>query len=426
MQFDARAAKLLKPGEHIMVEGCPGLRLVATASRRSWTYRYKSPVDGLMRQIAIGQWPAISLASAGVAWEALRQVRDSGADPATEKRLARAVVPSPAAKGYTVRQLCADYMAGHIKIRRRPKGAAEVARLFEKKLDAINGKQAASITRAEAFSLLERLSVGAPVSTRQLRTELSGAWDYALDAGRIPDTTPNWWRLIMRGRLVSKGKKIEGEYIGVIKRALSDIETGTLIRWLPNFGTNADDVLTLYLWTLARGAESCAMDASEITEEEDGLWWTIPKAKTKNARHKMAIDLRVPLVGRAEKIVRRRLEAKAEGPLFPGIQSKRPIVQKSIGIAVHYYMPYSTKNPELAGRNRLPVVRWAPHDLRRTSRTLLASMGCPDSVAEAILGHVQPGIQGVYNRHGYDKERRVWLTALDVKLEALAATLPKP
>jgi hypothetical protein len=47
-------------------------------------------------------------------------------------------------------------------------------------------------------------------------------------------------------------------------------------------------------------------------------------------------------------------------------------------------------------------------------------MGCPDSVAEALLGHVQPGIQGTYNRHGYDKERRQWLTALDVKLEQLA------
>ena len=37
MHFDARAAKLLKPGEHIIVEASPGLRLVATDSRRTWT-----------------------------------------------------------------------------------------------------------------------------------------------------------------------------------------------------------------------------------------------------------------------------------------------------------------------------------------------------------------------------------------------------
>ena len=88
MGFDASAAKLLQPGDHIMVDGCPGLRLVATATRRTWTYRYKSPVDGRMRQVAIGPWPATSSAAATVAWEAPRQRRDAGEDPAQAKRQA--------------------------------------------------------------------------------------------------------------------------------------------------------------------------------------------------------------------------------------------------------------------------------------------------------------------------------------------------
>lgn len=57
--------------------------------------------------------------------------------------------------------------------------------------------------------------------------------------------------------------------------------------------------------------------------------------------------------------------------------------------------------------------------MRRTSRTVLASLGCPDPVAEAILGHMQPGIKGIYNIHGYDKERREWLTRLAAKYESL-------
>jgi integrase len=73
-------------------------------------------------------------------------------------------------------------------------------------------------------------------------------------------------------------------------------------------------------------------------------------------------------------------------------------------------------------RPRLPVADWAPHDLRRSGRTLLASIGCPADVGEAILGHLPPGIQAVYNRHGYDAERRLWLTRLAARLEALAAS----
>lgn len=419
MQFDARAAKLLKPGEHIMVDGFPGLRLEATATRRSWIYRFKSPVDGRMRQKKIGQWPELSHTRAAVAWEELRNLRDSGVDPVLERRQAIAAERAPKASGYTIRQMCNDYLEGHIKKHRQPKGAAEVERLFDKRLDAIADKQAASLTRADAFDLLEKQS-STPVSTAALRGELAGAWDYALDAGRIPDSAPNWWRLIMRGRLRSKGKKIEGKHIGTGKRTLSQAETGTLIRWLPNFPRLIDDALTLYLWTCTRGAEICAITAEEVTEEDDGLWWTIPKEKTKNARHKNATDMRVPLEGRAATVVRRRMQnVKGKGFLFPSISASGHVEQKVFQSGVHYRQPYSkTRSEEV--RTRLPVTHWAPHDLRRTSRTLLAAMGCPDAVGEVILGHMLPGVLGVYNRHQYDSERRHWLAALDVKLEELA------
>jgi len=49
MRFDAKAAQQLKPDTHMGFETFPGLRLEATASRRNWTYRFKSPVDGRMR-----------------------------------------------------------------------------------------------------------------------------------------------------------------------------------------------------------------------------------------------------------------------------------------------------------------------------------------------------------------------------------------
>lgn len=55
MRFDARVAAKLLSGEHLTFEGFPGLRLQASTSRKSWTYRYKSPVDGRMRQVKLGE-----------------------------------------------------------------------------------------------------------------------------------------------------------------------------------------------------------------------------------------------------------------------------------------------------------------------------------------------------------------------------------
>ncbi|QUN29509.1 integrase family protein [Cupriavidus sp. KK10] len=424
MQFDARAAKLLKPGEHMTIADHPGLRLECTASRRAWIYRYKSPVDGRMKQTKIGAWPAMSPAAAIVEWEKLRAARDSGRDVAAEKRTARTNARAvengslPHAGPYTVRRLCADYLVGHVERNRALKGAKEIRRMFDTMLAPIAGMLPEEVTRAIAFDLLNSFA-HIPVQAAKLRSELGAAWDYSLDAGRLREDTPNWWRQIMRGRLRSNGKKIQGKAVGQVKRVLAEAEVGELIRWLPNFSRIVDDALVMYLWTGTRGSEIASMEAAEIAEEKDGLWWTIPKSKTKNARRPGATDLRVPLFGRAAQIVRRRLAVAGDGYLFPA-RVGGPIEQKVIQTAVHYHQPYSKTRPE-DQRPRLTITHWAPHDLRRTTRTLLASMGCPNDVAESILGHMLPGVQGVYNRHTYDRERHEWMGKLSVKLESLAS-----
>lgn len=422
MHFNAHAAKALLPGQHIMVDGYPGLRLEATATTRTWVYRFKSPVDGNMRQRKIGRWPAMSLAKAAAGWEELRALRDAGVDPALDQRAEKAkkakAVKETRAGVYTIRRLVDDYLIGHIDVHRKKKGAAEVRRMMDQNLGELGLEAAASLKRSQAFNFLEGLAK-TPVQAASIRGELGAAWDYALDAGRIPEETPNWWRLIMRGKLRSKGRKLQGESTGPVKRVLKDSEVGALIRWLPNFTRLADDALTLYLWTCTRGAEIMAMEAEEITEENDGWWWTVPKAKTKNARHQNAMDLRVPLCGRAEEVVRRRLEATPKGFLFPSRGRMGYVEQKTIGVAVHYRMPYCNTYPGYE-RARLPVTKWAPHDLRRTGRTILASLGCPAEVGEAILGHLLPGVEGIYNLYAYDRERREWLQKLSERLGHLA------
>ncbi len=417
MAFDARAAKLLQPGEYLLIGDCPGLRLTASEERRSWAYRYKSPVDGKMRQVQIGRWPVMSPPAAMMAWEALRLRRDAGEDPALAKKQAKAtVVTKKKEEAYTVRRLCDDYLAGHVDVHRGESSRKEMRRLMNKHLDAIADRPAQSITRSDAFDLLESMA-STPVNAQTLRGELGAAWDYALDAGRLPDSVPNWWRLVMRGRLKSKGKSRGGVKIGTIKRVLSETEIGTLLRWMPKLTPLMSDALTLYLWTAVRGVEIVAMEKTEIVEEKDGWWWTIPKHKTKNARHENATDLRVPLLGRALEIVHRRM-ALYEGYLFPASTKLGHSKQQVIGAQVARRMSYNTVQVE-RNLEKMPVDGWTPHDLRRTSRTILASLGCPDEVAEAILGHMQPGIKGIYNIHGYDKERREWLTRLAAKYESL-------
>jgi len=48
---------------------------------------------------------------------------------------------------------------------------------------------------------------------------------------------------------------------------------------------------------------------------------------------------------------------------------------------------------------------WVIHDLRRTARSLLSRAGAPSDHAERCLGHVIPGVRGIYDRYEYLEEK---------------------
>lgn len=426
--FESRAIKALPKGEHLTSPDFPGLRIVSSSAGFSWIYRFKND-EGKMRQVKIGGWPAISAHAAIAEWEKLRQQRGIGIDPAFIRQVGRdekaaqraSQAAESASKLMTVAAVCDAYQKGYIRFSRQKKGADEVERMFSKMLGDLAGAPAASVTRAQAFELIQSLAENAPYQARKLKTELAAAWDRAIDSGNLPEETPNWWRRVLKGKIRSRGKKQGGVPVGMVKRVLTQDEAGSLIRWLPNFTAVVEDCLVVYLWTCTRGGEICGMTGAEVRREPDGvLWWTIPKQRTKNVHRENAMDCRVPLFGRAEDVVLRRVELYGDGPLFPSRKNPaKSIEQKSISVAVYTHQPYCTTKPEYA-RPRLTVTNWSPHDLRRTSRTFLASIGCPDEVGEAILGHSPPGIVGVYNRHTYDAERVAWLKKLDELLRRLS------
>ena len=52
-----------------------------------------------------------------------------------------------------------------------------------------------------------------------------------------------------------------------------------------------------------------------------------------------------------------------------------------------------------------PMPEWNLHDLRRTARSLMSRAGVLPHNAERVLGHVQGGVAGIYDRHAYKEEK---------------------
>jgi integrase len=81
-------------------------------------------------------------------------------------------------------------------------------------------------------------------------------------------------------------------------------------------------------------------------------------------------------------------------PRKNGLEPINPmLITRSVERLVHRF--------EAAG-----IERFTPHDLRRTGRTGLASLGIEDEVAERVLNHQKRGMKRVYDRFAYFPQKR--------------------
>lgn len=175
-----------------------------------------------------------------------------------------------------------------------------------------------------------------------------------------------------------------------------------LLQWLPGsaYSTTQKNILRFTLWTGCHTGEVCTAEWKYI--DLDKKTWHLRDTKT-------GVERYVQLSTQAVEFLK-VLKMTTGDYLFPSIKGKKPLQQKQL--------------TEQAWRMRtdgrmLDIEPWTPHDLRRTVRTGLSRLGCPNEVAEAILGHSRSGIEGTYDLHKYEKECAHWLQVWGNYLESL-------
>jgi integrase len=149
------------------------------------------------------------------------------------------------------------------------------------------------------------------------------------------------------------------------------------------------------LLTAARRTEATDLVEREIV----GDVWTLPAGRNKTktelmrpfSKAALAVLDQMPRIGDCEFI----FTSDGRGPLG-GISRRKARFDQKCG-----------------------VQNWTVHDLRRTARSLLSRAGVSADVAERCLGHVIPGVRGVYDRHGYIPEMRAAYEALARQIDLI-------
>jgi integrase len=76
--------------------------------------------------------------------------------------------------------------------------------------------------------------------------------------------------------------------------------------------------------------------------------------------------------------------------------------------------------------DKVKLMPFVNHDIRRTMRTGLATLKIPREVAEATLAHERPSLIGVYDLHDYQQEKLQALEAWGAKLRGIIESKPEP
>ena len=172
--------------------------------------------------------------------------------------------------------------------------------------------------------------------------------------------------------------------------------------------------LKLGLVTAQRKGEIARAAQAEFDLEE-GIW-TIPANHAKNGKAH-----RVPLSPLALELIK---DAKAIAGnsdwLFPSPINDGSITPHSVNRALMKAMRATAKSPTPA----IELENVTPHDLRRTAASGMTALGINRLVVSKILNHVDNSVTAIYDRHGYDAEKRQALEAWGRRLQEIIEGRP--
>jgi hypothetical protein len=207
------------------------------------------------------------------------------------------------------------------------------------------------------------------------------------------------------------------------ERVLSDLEIRTM--WPLLDGSIHGAVIKLALLTAQRFGKVREMRRSELKERMLIQSYTGPDGEeiaeqeidcpvwdpTRDDDPKNKLPSLVPLSKMAQQVI-------AEVPIINDCDYVFSFDgHKPVGNSFDLYMRQTLDEPL---HEAVPDIKpWQLRDLRRTARTMMTREGVSREIAERCLGHTIRGVEGIYNRYDYVREKQDAFNRLANRLERI-------
>lgn len=400
MPITDAAVRTAKPGEkpQKLTDG-KGLYLyIAPTGGKLWRYDYA--FNGKRKTLALGPYPAITLADARERREVARKLLANGIDPGTVKKAQKAARLERAANSFEV--LAREWYEKQTGTWSDSHGVRILRRFERDVFPLIGGLPVADITAPVLLEAIRKIEARGAIETAHRAMQNCGqVFRYAIATGRADrDPTPD-----LRGALTP----VQATHFAAVTEP---IEAGRLLRLLDTYsgGYAVRAALKLAPLVFVRPGELRNARWSDV-DLGAGEWrYIVPKTRTPHI---------VPLSTQAVAILT-ELKPHTEHSeyVFPGGRS--PLKAMS-------------ENAVLAAMRDLGIAAdtMSGHGFRAMARTMLDEvLGFPPHIIEQQLAHaVRDPLGRAYNRTAHLPERKkmmqLWADYLD-KLKAGAEVIPFP
>jgi integrase len=290
----------------------------------------------------------------------------------------------------------------------------DVERDMRKEFIAVWGKRPiAEITKEDVLSVVRTVKQRAPSHARNLLGYARRFFDWAIEQ--------HAYGIEANPCIQLKPARIVGEK-RARDRVLTDDELFAFWRATGHMGYPFGPLYRLLLLTGLRLNEVADAIWSEI-DLRNGVW-IVPAARMKG-KDGRAVDHVVPLTAEITAILESLPRFKSGDFLFSVTFGRSPVwasdkVKKRLNARMlRTLRAIAHRRGEDPARVTLPA--WVNHDLRRSLRTGLSKLRVDRDIREAVLAHTRPGVEGIYDRHDYQAEKKDALERWASYVQSLAS-----
>jgi integrase len=280
--------------------------VVKPAGSKSWVLLYT--YDGRRREMGLGRYPDVSLASARRKANELRVGIIEGVDPLTTRNSSQAP---------TFGEVAEKYIATHSVRWKNKKHIAQWRMTLSTYAAALSNKRVDAITVEDVLGVLRPIWKKIPETASRLRGRIEAILDAAKAEGFRQGENPAAWRgnlkHLLPGRTVLSRGHHKAMYFEEVPAFVSELRTKRSVDRL---------ALEFIILTAARSGEVFGATWEEVNTK--ARVWTVPATRMKSGR-----THRVPLSERAVEILDTMHEFRASDAqdafIFPGAQANRPL-----------------------------------------------------------------------------------------------------